>query len=158
MTDAALIPDRPEIVVHTQRLLNSFKRWTGRELMERRGAVEEQSRALFNAPFVVVSDGTQADPVLNYGNAAALKLWVMTWEQLTSIPSRQTAEPVHQSERARLMAEVTANGFIANYKGIRIASTGARFSIDNAIVWIVTDESQKIIGKAATFATWTPVN
>jgi len=148
---------RPDIILHTQRLLNSFRRWTGRELIERTGTPDEQSLALFKAPFGVVSDGTQADPVLNYGNAAALMLWVMTWEQLTGIPSRQTAEPVHQSERARLMAEVTASGFIANYKGIRIASTGQRFALDKAIVWVVTDETGTIIGKAATFAEWTKV-
>ncbi|HYG77372.1 MAG TPA: MEKHLA domain-containing protein [Planctomycetota bacterium] len=148
-------PCRPDIVLHTQRLLNSFRRWTGRELLPRSGSPEDQSRALFQAPFVVVSDGTQPDPILNYGNAAALELWQMSFEQLTSIPSRQTAEPVHQAERARLMAEVTRNGFIADYKGIRIASTGRRFAIERAIVWIVTDEQQQIIGKAATFDAWT---
>ena len=148
---------QPQIVLHSQRLLKSYRRWTGRDLLAQQASELETSRALFEAPFVVVSDGMQSDPILNYGNAAALKLWVMDWKTLTSIPSRQTAEPVHQSERARLMAEVQQNGFIDNYKGVRIASNGQRFFIESAVVWIVIDESGTQIGKAATFSKWTPV-
>jgi hypothetical protein len=159
MNETSEIPiwQQPQIVQHTQRLLNSFRRWTGRELLPQQASELETSRALFVAPFVVVSDGMQSDPVLNYGNAAALKLWSMDWKTLTSIHSRQTAEPVHQSERARLMAEVQKNGFIDNYKGVRIASTGQRFFIESALVWIVVDESGTQIGKAATFSKWSPI-
>ena len=39
-------------------------------------------------------------------------------------PSRLTAEPVAREERARLLDEVTRNGFIANYAGVRISSRG----------------------------------
>jgi hypothetical protein len=157
-TSAQPIWQQPQVIQHTQRLLNSYRRWTGRELLPQQTSELETSRALFEAPFIVVSDGMQSDPILNYGNAAALKLWSMDWKTLTSIPSRQTAEPVHQTERARLMAEVQKNGFIDNYKGVRIASTGQRFFIESALVWIVVDESGAQIGKAATFSKWTPLD
>ncbi|HEY3325354.1 MAG TPA: MEKHLA domain-containing protein [Planctomycetota bacterium] len=150
--------ERAEIILHSQRVLNSFKRWTGRELMPRTGDAAEQSRDLFEAPFVLVSDGSEPDPILSYGNAAALKLWEMSWEELTRIPSRQTAEPVHQNERAGLMAEVEAHGFIDSYKGVRIASSGRRFRIEQAVVWKVIEENGRYIGKAATFSKWVDIS
>ena len=58
-----------------QLLLDSFARLLGRELIARAGTAAEQAERLFQAPFVVVSHGTEADPILNYGNAAALALW-----------------------------------------------------------------------------------
>ena len=57
-------------------------------------------------PFVLVAHGTEADPVLNYGNATALALWEMSWEELTRTPSRLTAEAPNREERARLLATV----------------------------------------------------
>ena len=71
----------PATVVHVQLLLDSFARLLGRELASREGSPAEQAERLFQSPFVVVSHGTQADPVLNYGNARALALWAMTWEE-----------------------------------------------------------------------------
>lgn len=56
---------------------------------------------LFAAPFVIVSHDTQADPVLNYGNRAALTLWEMSWEELTRTPSRLTVEPVARCDGLR---------------------------------------------------------
>jgi hypothetical protein len=47
-----------------------------------------QARDLFAFRGVVLSHGTEEDPILNYGNGAALALWEMDFGQLTSIPSR----------------------------------------------------------------------
>jgi hypothetical protein len=146
---------RPEIISHTQRLLNSYRRWVGRELLPRDGSAQEQSRALYEASFFVVSDGLEESPIFNYGNLTAQNLFETNWENFTKIPSRQSAEIVHQAERERLRDQVTQNGFIDNYRGIRIATSGRRFWIEQAIVWVVVDESEKPIGKAATFSTWT---
>src|SRR6202012_5447125 len=110
-------------------LCESFQRLLGRPLLEYPGAA-----ALFDAPFVLVAHGTQADPVLNYGNAAALKFWELPWEQLTRTPSRLTAGPVDRTERARLLEHFAPHGFIDNYKGIRISATGRSFTIEQAIV------------------------
>src|SRR5258705_478298 len=56
---------------HVQRLLNSYRHWTGTELIVRSGNADEQARALDEASVFVVSHGTQPDPILNYGNRAA---------------------------------------------------------------------------------------
>lgn len=87
-------------IAHTQILLDSFRHYVGRELIARTGQPDDDARAVFEAPFVVVSHGTQDDPILNYGNQTALTLWEMDIPTLTSMPSRLTAEPMHRDERA----------------------------------------------------------
>ena len=143
---------------HVQWLLDSFARLLGRELMARAGSVEEQAERLFQAPFVVVSHGTEADPILNYGNAAALALWEMDFATLTQTPSRLTAEPVHRDERARLLERTRRDGYVDDYAGIRISSTGRRFRIEQAIVWNLVDAAGIHRGQAATFDRWTPLH
>ncbi len=109
---------------------------------------------IFHAPFVLVSHGTEPDPVLNYGNQAALDLWEMSWAELTRTPSRLTAEAPNREERARLLAAVTARGFIDDYSGIRISKTGRRFRIAQATVWNLLSESGLPCGQAAMFSHW----
>jgi hypothetical protein len=148
----------PNLVVadRVQVLLDSFFMWLGHELIDRSGSPAEQAERLWLAPFVVVAHGTEADPVLTYGNAAALALWEMTWEQLTQTPSRLTAEPVHRDERARLLARTREHGYVNDYSGIRISKTGRRFRIEQAIVWNLTDAAGGHAGQAAMFDRWTP--
>lgn len=105
----------------------------------------------------MVSHGTEADPLLTYGNARALALWEMSWDELTQTPSRLTAEPVHRDERARLLARTRAHGFVDDYAGVRISKTGRRFRIEQAIVWNLTDAAGNHRGQAATFERWTPL-
>ena len=142
------------VVLHNQRMLNSFQRWTGQELITRNGSPEEQAEVLFNAPFAVVSHDTEADPIFKYGNKKALELFEMTWEEFIKMPSRNSAEPMEQKLRAEFMANVTKNGFVDNYEGVRISNTRKRFLMKNAIVWNVLDENGKYCGQAATFSSW----
>ena len=146
------------MATHVQLLLDSFARLLGRELISRQGSAEVQAERLFQAPFVVVSHGTEADPILNYGNAAALALWEMDLATLTRTPSRLTAEPVHRDERARLLERTRRDGFVDDYAGIRISSTGRRFRIEQAIVWNLVDAAGIHRGQAATFDRWTPLD
>lgn len=145
----------PSWVAQTQLLLDSHARFVGRELLDRSGSAEEQARRLFAAPFVVVSHGTQDDPILNYGNRAALGLWKLDLPTLLRTPSRQTAEPVHQDERSRLLERTRRDGYVDDYQGVRIASDGRRFRIERATVWNLVDAEDKYAGQAATFDRWT---
>ena len=124
-------------------------------MIVRCGSIEDQAEALFAAPFVVVSHGTEPDPILNYGNRAALDLWEMPWERLTRMPSRETAEPVNQEERASMLRLVEQQGYYDRYRGVRISATGRRFLVEEALVWTVVDERGGRIGQAATFSRWT---
>ncbi|MBM4124839.1 MAG: MEKHLA domain-containing protein, partial [Nitrospira sp.] len=124
----------PATVQWLQFLLDSFCRWTGRDLIPRTGTPEDQAAALFASPFVVVSHGAEADPILNYGNRVALDLWELDWGPFTTTPSRLTAEPANRSERERMLAQAEVKGFIDDYRGVRISGSGRRFLVEQAIV------------------------
>ena len=138
-------------------LLDSHALWLERELVDRSGDIEAQSRRLFRAPFVVVSHADSEDPVLNYGNRQALDLWEMDWAEFTATPSRLTAEPMNRDERAGMLRRVAAHGFVTDYRGVRISRTGRRFLVERATVWNVVDEDGGKRGQAATFSQWTPL-
>ena len=123
--------------------------------MPRVGRREEQAHALFHAPVVTVSHGTQDDPILNYGSQLALTLWEMTWEELVQTPSRLTAEPVNRAEREQMLERARVQGYLDQYRGIRITYSGRRFLIEQAIVWNVVDPAGRRQGQAATFSRWT---
>lgn len=142
-------------IAHSAALLDSHVRWTGRELILRDGGAEAEAERLLAAPFVVVSHGTQPDPLLNYGNRAALALWEMRVDQLLATPSRLTAEPMLRDARERLLEETERKGFVSGYEGVRVSATGRRFHIANVTIWNVTDAAGAPAGQAATFARWT---
>ena len=146
-----------DCIAHTQIMLKSYRRFVGRELIERTGDTEEEAQIVFEAPFVVVSHGTQDDPILNYGNRTALTLWEMDISTLTATPSRLTAEPMHRDERAQLMYRATRDGFVDDYRGIRISSSGKRFLIEQAIIWNLVNPDGHRVGQAATFSNWKPL-
>lgn len=144
-------------IEHVQVLLDSFARFLGRDLTPRDGSAGEQARRLFEAPFVVVSHDADPDPILNYGNAAALALWEMDLAAFVGTPSRLTAEPVHRDERTRLLERTRRDGYVDDYQGIRISRSGRRFQIEQAIVWNLVDGAGIHRGQAATFDRWTPL-
>jgi hypothetical protein len=139
---------------HASLLIRSYRRWTGGDLVDPALSALEQARALWQAPFVVASHGTEPDPVLNYGNRAALTLWQAGWAEFTAMPSRLTAEPPARGERARLLARVSERGFMDDYSGVRITTGGRRFRIRRATVWNVVDAHGAPRGQAVTFREW----
>ncbi len=141
-------------VDHVEGLRRTYQALTGRHLLDPELSPIDAAEALFHAPFVVLSHDTAADPILNYGNLAALNLFAMTWEELTAMPSRFTAEVSNRAERERLLAEVTARGYIDDYAGVRIAKNGTRFRIEKATVWNLIDDTNRRYGQAATFRQW----
>ncbi|HBV63144.1 MAG TPA: MEKHLA domain-containing protein [Rhodopirellula sp.] len=145
-------------IEHSQNILHSYQQLLGQPLIDARGSASEQAESLFNAPFVVVSHGTQADPLLNYANAVALQLWKIGIPTLLQTPSRMTAEAMHRDERANLLARTTRDGYVDDYRGIRIATDGQRFLIERATVWNLADTTGCYVGQAATFANWKPLN
>lgn len=135
---------------HARLLVNSYRVRTGKELlpMDQKMPWAEQ---LFHAPIVILSHGTQDDPVLNYGNQAALTLWEMDWDTFTRTPSRYTAEAMERRERDKFLQAVSEHGYVDDYTGIRISSTGRRFYILQAVVWNLHDENGIYQGQAAAF-------
>ena len=99
---------------------------------------------------VVVSHDGAEDPVFNYASKAALDLWEMDWETFTSTPSRFSAEPDEREARAELLRRVTADGYVDDYRGVRISSSGRRFEVRDAYVWNVYQGEERV-GQAALF-------
>lgn len=138
---------------HVAMLCASYRRLLGADLIVV-DSDQSTAEALYRAPFVVLSHGTETDPIFNYANLAAQRLFEMTWTQMTSLPSRFSAEPVSREERARLLAAVSEHGFINDYRGVRVSSSGRRFMIEQATVWNLNDTQGHPAGQAATFGQW----
>ncbi len=146
---------KPEFaVLHASILARSLRHWTGRELLPEVSDEKELAQKIYDAPFVLVSHGIEADPILNYGNRTALGLWEMPWPEFTRTPSRLTAEAPNREERARLLTAVAERGFIDDYSGVRISKSGRRFRIARATVWNLIGENGGICGQAAMFDRW----
>lgn len=138
---------------HAKIIVESYYKWTKQHLLEldsRRPLLEQ----LDEAPFAILSHGIEDDPILNYGNQFTLRLWEMDFEQLCKTPSRLTAEPMAREARAKFMQQVTEQGYVSNYTGIRISQSQRRFYIKQATVFNLVDEFGKVVGQAATFKTY----
>lgn len=144
----------PWLVRHVRMLRSSYQQCTGKALIDPAIGDVDAVEALDQAACALLSHGMEADPVFNYGNRRALELFEMSWEQFTRLPSRLSAEPMLQAERAQLLARVAQHGYIDEYSGVRISSSGKRFLIRNATVWNVVDEAGQPCGQAALLPQW----
>lgn len=142
---------RTNVKEYSALLASSFAAVTGRELLATGPALAQR---LFEAPFALVSHGTEADPIFRYANRAALALWKMVWEEFTAMPSRLSAEEMLQDERARLLQEAARKGYIDTYEGVRIAKDGQRFIIRNTVLWNVVDGRGQRHGQACVIHRW----
>lgn len=140
---------------HAKLLCDSYFKWTGKSLLQT-GSLEQVSikERLFYAPIVLLSHGVELDPILNYGNQQALELWGMDWLQFTKTPSRYTAESMERKEREAFLYRVNEYGYVDDYTGIRISSTGKRFWIEQAVVWNLVDGTVQYCGQAAAFSSY----
>ncbi|MDZ4788771.1 MAG: MEKHLA domain-containing protein [Blastochloris sp.] len=154
MTNSPLCLHKEFLLEHTNLLLTSYKHWLKRDLIVQTGDPERDAELLFLAPCVVVSGGSEADQLLNYGNQAALDLWEIPFETFCGTPSRLTAEPMHRSARAEFLKRVRNFGFVENYQGVRISSSGQRFKIKKATVWNLLTAGGSYAGQAAAFSAW----
>ncbi len=137
----------PDIATYSNLLAESFRRWTGQALVTGNNI----AAALYEAPFPLVSHGTEADPVFRYANRAALTLWETDWISFTRMPSRLSAEPIGviQDDRQQLLRAAIQKGWVGDYRGIRISARGRRFEISDTILWNVVDAQGRLHGQAA---------
>ena len=49
------------------------------------------------------------------------------------------------------MEQVATQGFVDDYRGVRISAKGKRFLMTSGVVWNVLDEAGARVGQAATF-------
>ncbi len=136
-------------------LVDSHARLVGRSLLGQDDPGQEPlARWLYQqAPFCLLAHDTSADPHFVYANRAAQACFGYTWQEFTTLPSRASAEVPEQNERQRLLEAVRRDGFIDDYRGVRIAKSGRRFWIEGAVVWELLDRQGVRHGQAATFRT-----
>ncbi|MDI3325725.1 MEKHLA domain-containing protein [Pontibacterium granulatum] len=118
-------------------------------------SAETLARALYDAPYVVLTHDGDSDPRFTYANRAAQQLWELEWEEIIGMPSRYSAEPDLREVRAAMLERVQRDGYIDDYQGIRISKTGKRFALGRTVVWNLTDADDHYCGQAATFSEWT---
>ncbi|WP_257280303.1 MULTISPECIES: MEKHLA domain-containing protein [unclassified Endozoicomonas] len=148
-------PQDPFLQQQGLLMANSYHTLTGQLLCGLPLNDSELGKKLYEHPSVILSHGTESDPVFCYGNLSAQSLFEMDWNTLTQMPSRHSAEQLNREERDRLLKIVSESGYIKNYSGIRVSSTGRRFLIEQAVVWNLYDEEDKYRGQAAKFNDWT---
>ena len=142
------------LLEHVNLMRDSLRAYAGRDLVGSNLKEDEAAKELFYASFALVSHDTSEDPIFNYANQKALDLFELSWVEMVSLHSRESAEPANREERARLLKEVSKRGFIENYSGVRIAKSGKRFFIEKALVWNLVGRNQHYYGQAATFSQW----
>ena len=101
-----------------------------------------------DAPFGVLAHTADADPVFMYGNKAAQKRFEYTWQELTRLPSRLSAEAPHREERQEFLDRVKRDGFACGYRGVRVTKSGKRFLIEDATLWQLCSENDTFYGQA----------
>ncbi len=140
--------------IHVNLLRQSYQRLTGKDFGPIHLDGVEYAQALYEGDLIVVSHGTEDDPIFNYANQAAQRLFDLPWTNFCQLPSRQSAEPLQQADRQKLLEAVAKQGYQEDYAGIRIASNGRRFWIRGVTIWNVWDTAGIYQGQAAIYSQW----
>lgn len=132
-----------------QLLAGSYARLLGRPLVAEPLPAEAASHWLYEeAPFAVLAHNTDADPRFIYGNKAAQRRFEYSWDEITRLPSRLSAEAPNREERQRFLERVQRMGYEEGYRGVRITKSGKRFMIEQATLWQLRDDSGMLHGQA----------
>src|SRR5262245_22569631 len=136
-------------------LVSSYRRTVGTEPAFLEPGKQPSAAWLYEeARHPVLAHNTDPDPRFIYANKAAQACFEYGWDEITSLSSRLSAEPVDRADRQRLLDAVARRGFAAGYSGLRIARSGRRFFIEDGVVWQLLDNDGAVRGQAATFARW----
>ncbi|WP_431324189.1 MEKHLA domain-containing protein [Rhizobium sp. YTU87027] len=135
-------------------LTGSFQRIVGKALVQ---PGQGPGWLYRQASCVVVAHNTDPDPRFIYANVAAQRRFEYTWDEFTKLPSRLSAEAPDRQARQLLLDAVEHQGFIADYRGLRVTKSGKHFWMESGIVWQLLDERGRRRGQAAAFSSWTDV-
>ncbi|MBU9345257.1 MEKHLA domain-containing protein [Burkholderia multivorans] len=131
-------------------LADSYRRLLNRPLVPDGLNAADGAAWLYDAaPFGILAHDTSADPVFVYGNKRAQAIFEYGWDELTALPSRLSAEPMERRERQSFLEKVARDGFVSDYRGVRVTKSGKRFWIERATVWQLVDAGGVVRGQAA---------
>ncbi|GKY95586.1 hypothetical protein MPSEU_000519900 [Mayamaea pseudoterrestris] len=130
---------------------NSLQKFYGKSLYEEM-SVAGPENVHSNEQYVVVSHGTQVDPIYNYANKAGLICFGYTEEEFVQSPSRKSApEGVLSEDRNLLVQHVLNHGWTIIPQSIRQNKDGERFLVQRILFFNVYDDDGNRTGQAATF-------
>lgn len=133
----------------------SYKERLGTRLVPASVNVVSTAHWLYeDAPFCLLVHNSARDPRFVYCNRAAQACFEYSWDEMTRLPSRLSAEPVKQAERQELLDLVHSSGYATGYRGLRIAKSGRRFWIENVTMWQLLDDIGTVCGQAAVYSDW----
>lgn len=144
-----------DIILHSLSVIDSYFRATGKPIFPPEANVEIASAAksLFEAPFVLVSHGTEEDPIFNYGNANALKVFEADWEALMRTPSRAVAPEEQLAARAALLDG--AGQGVVELKGlVQQSLKGRMILLKEGISWTLKNLEGETFGQAVLCRDW----
>jgi PAS domain-containing protein len=129
-------------------MASSFEQFLGRSLFD---PCTDIAAGLWRASPAIIAHGTEEDPIFFFANRRALEIFEYDVETILRTPSRLSVEAPLREERQALLDRVAAQGFIDDYSGVRLAASGRRFMIEQAIVWNLVDSEGMCHGQAAAF-------
>lgn len=139
-------------------LATSHARLVGSPLAPPSLSPEAAVRWLYEeAPFAILAHNAEPDPVFIYGNLAAQRHFDYSWDELTRLHSRYSAELPNREERQQLLDRVRRDGYASDYRGVRISKSGKRFLIEDATLWQLIDDEGTIHGQAVRIMKTSPV-
>lgn len=133
------------------QITSSLKKLANIEIVDPSLSLEDQAKQAFTSDYVLLAHNATNEPIFNYANQTALRLFEMSWDEFTTMPSKYSAESDERGKREQFIAEVEQKGYSKDYSGIRVSKTGKRFEIKNVILWNVYDLENNRIGQAALF-------
>jgi PAS domain-containing protein len=136
-------------------LSGSYARLTNEALVPAGRDASAAARWLYQeAPFGLLAHDTDSDPCFIYANITAQKLFEYDWDEFVRIRSRFSAEAPNREERQRLLDAAAQDGYMTDYRGLRVAKSGRRFWVDHVTLWQLLDEDGKLHGQAALLPDW----
>ena len=126
---------------HVSILDNSLRKLTGKGIRERIGLDEKENGDIYkdfcmDERFVIVSHGTEDDPIYNFSNVAGMEAFVRSWDEFIELPSRLSVvlQTKDEESRIQLMRKVTDDGFVEGASGIRVRGDGQFIKLVDAVV------------------------
>jgi PAS domain S-box-containing protein len=133
-------------------LTSSYRRYLGHSMVFTEQSLQDTARWLYEeSSQCILAHNSAPDPHFVYANKAAQACFGYSWDEMTALPSRLSAEAPDRAERQRLLDNVSRNGFATDYRGVRIAKSGRRFWIENVTLWQLVDSNGVLHGQAAAF-------
>lgn len=129
---------------------DSLQRFTGASLFQKLNLPEGDTQQLHaNTRYLVLSHGTEEDPIYCYFNRAALDAFERDPQEISSLPSRYSAPPEGRTPRTALLEDTLQNQYQQLPPLIRVTKTGQLFRVPDVVLWNIYNDQGDLVGQTA---------